>query len=99
MDRAPALRELLRYSVHPLEFYRQTALWNSPLRDVSTDPDDEFGSSMRLIDWRRGWGSSPYVFRDDDFDLLSTSDRLFARKFRADVDQRAQRGWLSGLVG
>ena len=33
---------------------------------------------MRLIDWRRG---NPYVWRDEDYDELIHSDRIFARKF------------------
>ena len=33
---------------------------------------------MRLIDWVRG---EPYVFLEEDFDLIKNSKMLFARKF------------------
>lgn len=65
------------------EKFLQTALWNSPFRPVVFDPDDEMRSSMRAIDWRRG---TPYVWRSSDFDELTASGRLFARKFSSKVD-------------
>ena len=41
---------------------------------------------MRLVDWKRGDGAHPYVFRAHDFDLLKDSDCLFARKFDEEAD-------------
>ena len=40
--------------------------------------DRNYRGHMRLIDWRRG---NPYVWRDEDYDELIHSDRIFARKF------------------
>ena len=35
-------------------------------------------NSLRYIDWKRG---NPYVFTEKDYDELSKTDKLFARKF------------------
>ena len=47
--------------------------------------DDDYRSCLRLIDWNRG---TPYVFRDEDFDVLINSEMLFARKFDWNVDKK-----------
>lgn len=71
----------------PTEFYVQTVLWNSDLRGNVLDGGSR-RSNMRLIDWERGSGSSPYVFRDADYAELLASEMLFARKFDSRVDRR-----------
>lgn len=38
-------------------------------------------SNMRLIDWKRGTGNSPYTFKSDDIGVILNSPMLFARKF------------------
>ena len=78
------IRRLLRFGHVPTEFYMQTLVWNSEFRARLYDIDDEFAGSARLIDWTRG---GPYVFTEADFDELVASDRMFARKFVAAVDQ------------
>lgn len=45
--------------------------------------DGDMHANMRYIDWNRG---DPYVFREEDFDELASSDLLFARKFDETVD-------------
>lgn len=60
------------------EVWLQTLIMNSPYRQ-------NLGSgNLRYIDWERG---GPYVFRSSDFDLIKTSDKLFARKFDITVDK------------
>ena len=77
------IHRLLRFSEIPTEFYVQTMIWNSGFRNHVFDMSDEFASSVRLVDWRRG---DPYVFRKSDLPEILGSDRLFARKFLAQVD-------------
>ena len=77
------IRRLFRFTDIPTEFYVQTLLWNSPFRNQIFDPEDEFRSSLRHVDWARG---SPYVFRGVDLPELLESPALFARKFDADID-------------
>lgn len=45
---------------------------NSPFRN------DVVNDCLRYVDWERG---KPYTFSDEDFDLLMSSNNLFARKF------------------
>ena len=78
------IRAFFRHSHSASEMFVHTLVWNSQFRDKVHDQTDEFAGSLRLIDWQRG---IPYVFRAGDFAELSASHRLFARKFRADVDQ------------
>ena len=40
---------------------------------------------MRLIDWEKG---GPYTWTIGDYEELSASEMMFARKFDIDVDER-----------
>ncbi|WP_455637988.1 beta-1,6-N-acetylglucosaminyltransferase [Parabacteroides sp.] len=60
------------------EFLVQSILWNSALKDNIYNLDDEFLGCMRFIDWERG---EPYVWKNEDFEELKSSEKLFARKF------------------
>lgn len=77
---------LFKCAYIPTEFYMQTLIWNSKFKQNIYDINDEFTSSARYIDWEKG-GSSPKVFRIDDFDDLMKSDKLFARKFDKNIDR------------
>ncbi len=75
--------EVLRLFNHtfcPDEIFLQTILWNSPFRKNIYDFQNEYHSSLRYIDWKRG---KPYTWAEDDYDELMSSenDCLFARKF------------------
>lgn len=61
----------------PDEIYKQTVIWNSPLRDNLYNINDDKKGCMRFIDWERG---EPYTWQDNDADELLSSDYLFARK-------------------
>lgn len=54
------------------ELFLQTIIMNSPFRNNLVN------DSLRYIDWERG---RPYTFIDEDYDILMTSNKLFARKF------------------
>lgn len=45
---------------------------------------DEFEGCLREIDWKRG---RPYIWRKVDYENLSRSKKIFARKFDANVDK------------
>ena len=66
------------------EMVMQTLLYNSPFRARLYRPKQGEKSSMRLTDWTRG---KPYTFRSADFDELTASKLLFARKFDIDLDR------------
>lgn len=46
-------------------------------------------NNLRLIDWVRTEhnGCSPHTFTIEDYEMLTSSDKLFARKFDPDVDR------------
>lgn len=60
------------------EFFIHSILQDSVLKDNIYNSEDEFIGCMRLIDWDRG---SPYVWKNEDFQELKNSVKLFARKF------------------
>jgi hypothetical protein len=63
-----------KYSFCGDELYKPTLM-----RYLGIENQDKGG--VRHIDWQRG---NPYVFRNEDFDELMASDKLFARKFSSD---------------
>ncbi len=68
----------------PDEIYKQTLLWNSKFRDTIYDSSEEYNGCLREIDWKRG---NPYTYRSNDFNTLTSSNKLFARKFDSQVDK------------
>jgi hypothetical protein len=62
----------------PDEMFLQTYLYENNYMDRVYNPDDEFVSCCRYIDWSRG---EPYVWQDEDYDELVNSQYLWARKF------------------
>lgn len=60
------------------EVFLHTIAMNSPFRDKIVD------DSLRYIDWERG---SPYTFTSQDFGILLSSNKLWARKFSTDKDE------------
>lgn len=65
-------------------FYKTMAGKKYELFAETKAPGDYKGTA-REIDWDRG---TPYVWRDEDFDHLMNSDRMFARKFDMKTDDR-----------
>ena len=80
----PSFRRSFFGSYCPSEFFVQTILYNSPLRDHIYSLEHPAAATRRYIDWERG---QPYVFRLDDLDSLRASPLLFARKFMETVDK------------
>lgn len=76
--------KMYKYSYCPDEIYKQTFAYNSEFRDRIYDMRDEFNGCIREIDWKRG---RPYTWRKEDYEYLSNSKRLFARKFDENVDE------------
>lgn len=64
------------------EMFLQCVVMASPLQDAITR------DSLRLVDWQRTehGGCSPHTFTMEDWDMLTGSDKLFARKFDPDID-------------
>ena len=79
-------RMILRHfgqSVTADEMFLQSVVMSSPLAgSVVLD-------NLRLVDWKRTeyGGCSPHTFTIEDYEMLVSSDRLFARKFDPDIDR------------
>lgn len=78
LSRENIIRKVYSHTFCPDEVFIQTECWNSKFRQKLYDYSPNYRGHMRLIDWRRG---NPYVWRDEDYDELIHSDRIFARKF------------------
>lgn len=64
----------------PDEIFFQTILMNSPLRSSIVNDD------LRYIDWKDANSGSPGILCAGDFEKISRSSKLFARKFDITVD-------------
>ena len=64
------------------EMFLQCVAMVSPLRDTV------IRDSLRLVDWQRTehGGCSPHTFTMEDWEMITGSDKLFARKFDPDID-------------
>jgi len=79
LDKNPRLQRFSRFTWGADEFLIPTILMNSPLKDTLVN------DNYRYIDWSGG-GANPKVLTVADAPALSSSDRLFARKFDTDQD-------------
>ena len=81
-------RRKFRFSVASDELFVQTIIWGTAFAQrLEKDPNGSLVSiNKREIDWPRGNGMNPYVYRMEDLELLKNSNAFFARKFDANID-------------
>ncbi|MCX2574877.1 beta-1,6-N-acetylglucosaminyltransferase [Pedobacter sandarakinus] len=73
------LGRFMRFTWGADEFFYATILMNSPHRhNIVND-------NLRLINWEEG-ASNPIIFTQKDLELISNSEKFFARKFDVNVD-------------
>lgn len=78
-------KKLYHHTLITDESFIQTFVYDSPFYNRVYDKDSEYRSCMRLIDWDKEPGkSSPHTWTRQDWEELTASDRLFARKFSED---------------
>lgn len=79
------IKKNFRYTICADEMFVQTLVASSNFVEkvISDNYCDNYENICYCIDWNRG---SPYTFREDDFEYLSNSDQLFARKFSWEKD-------------
>lgn len=77
VEKENEIYNLFRFGCCVDELFLHTMVYNSNFRDKVT------GDSLRYVDWIRG---SPYTFTEEDFDDITSSDKIFARKFSKKVD-------------
>ncbi|SKC51753.1 Core-2/I-Branching enzyme [Bacteroidales bacterium WCE2004] len=98
VSREAWLKKRFVHTMMPDEVFIGTVIWDSPFRERIFDDsihlereEDKrtlLASNLRLIDWARGSTRHPWVFREEDWDLLVGSPCLWARKFDRRVDAR-----------
>jgi len=88
LEHMPEYRKYYRRSVCADELWLQTILVNSPFMEnrYFMGWDDEPAATMRYIDWPDG-ARSPRTLTMRDYDALTASGMLFARKFDASADK------------
>jgi len=79
-NNSPKLIRFLKYCWGTDEFVIPTLIMNSPFKD------QVINDNLRYIDWSEG-NASPKSFDLSDFDEISNSKMLFARKFDLSHDQ------------
>lgn len=83
VENEKTVRRYFYHALAPDEMVMQCMAMMSPCRDRVVR------SNLRLIDWVRTEhdGCSPHTFTMADWDMLTQSDKLFARKFDPDIDK------------
>ena len=79
VSRESEIRKTYKNTICADEIFLHTLAKNS--KYAASIVDD----SLRLVDWKRG---DPYTFTFEDYDMIISSDRLFARKFDEDTDMK-----------
>lgn len=80
------IKRRYRYTICSDEIYKQTFfLKYYSINDLYLYPGNENDASMRMIDWNRG---GPYVWHNSDYEQLTRSPYLFARKFDSKIDKK-----------
>ena len=72
LSKEKEIRKCFGYGLCADELFLQTVVMNSRFCNHLVN------DSLRYIDWERG---KPYTFSDEDYQLLISSNKLFARKF------------------
>jgi hypothetical protein len=74
----PEVLRFLKFSLSPEEIFVQTAVFNSGNSALISSVINE---NIHDINWKSRTDASPEIFNTHDFNRLSASDKLFARKF------------------
>jgi hypothetical protein len=79
MEDHPEVVRYLKYIFGSDEFCYQTIIMNTVYKDSVVN------NNYRYVDWSEG-GYRPKVLKTEDFERLTATDCIFARKFNIDVD-------------
>jgi hypothetical protein len=91
LDTNPVFYRRFRYTHAADEIFFNTLAMRSPYRDRIANTD------LRYIEWVSG--RHPKTLREDDYDALRASGRLFARKFDPTVDRAIIDKLLASCIG
>lgn len=77
VENAENIRKDYRYTYCADEIFLHTIVKSSPF------DDNVVNDCLRYIDWDRG---QPYIFTEEDYELLMNSNKFWARKFSEKID-------------
>ena len=86
LNKRKLVENIFKYTNCADELFIHTLLWNSEFKGYLFEREG-LESNLRLTDWVRGEHGSPYTFKKDDFDMIISSNCLFARKFNISEDK------------
>jgi len=90
LKKNPSIKKTFRYMWAPDEMVFQSVLYNSHFREIIVN------DNQRYVDWSE-LQPSPKILTMTDAETLTTSDKLFARKFDPDVDNKIL-DYLDGVI-
>ena len=88
LSKKDEIKKRFDYTLAADEVFLQTMIANSTYRDQIYKFENSSSANVRLIDWGRRNGNSPYTFKMEDYEQLINVDEdiCFARKFDEDID-------------
>ena len=88
LSKKDEIRKRFNHTLAADEVFLQTMIANSPYRKQIYKFENSSNANVRLIDWGRRNGNSPYTFGISDYEELIGADEdiLFARKFDEKID-------------
>lgn len=96
LEKKKFILKRFRYTCCGDEHFVQSVLKDSVLKDNIYPSEDE--ECMRLIHWVQG---QPYVWKNEDFQLLKNSEKLFARKFSSEdmeIVRKVQKEYSDAII-
>ncbi|MHA8067277.1 beta-1,6-N-acetylglucosaminyltransferase [Aquirufa sp. ROCK2-A2] len=87
LSRKESLIKTYQYTKCADEIFAQTELKYSSFKGNEIEIEFPDSQNMRLIDWSRADGGSPYTWRISDWEYMKNSPFLFARKIDERVDK------------
>lgn len=81
LENHPNLLKMLQTGAFSDEFWLQTILCNSPLKECIVN------KTLRHINWTKKHGSRPAILDEEDYENIKNSDAIFARKFDKDISK------------
>lgn len=88
LSKRAEIKKRFNYTLAADEVFLQTMIAKSPFREDIYKFEKSMNANVRMIDWDRREGNSPYTFCLDDYEKLISADEdiCFARKFSENVD-------------
>lgn len=80
LNNTAKIEKYFRKSENADEIFVQSILREEGLKTVDND--------LRLVDWSRGSNAHPYVFKEEDYNEIMKSGKLYARKFDESIDKK-----------